>query len=409
MKEKHLKNSTMDQRTMLGRVMFPILISLYSIFYILNPFSAEAAVLYILPQSQTLFKGDTFVTEVRLNTEGKNIKGMTATLEFSVDILQIVELSDGGSLFSTDIEKSYFSNDHGFLSLVGTVPEGFQGDGLVARVTFLAQSTGFSTVNARPGITLLSGDEVLFLEGSYEIIPWPRDRIRVSSPTHPEQQNWYGGATLRLIWTLEEDSQYSYFLTRDPLASPDDIPDEPEGELVWVGELYYTELNEGVQYFRVKECKGAVESSEVCEWGPTTTFRIMIDKTPPEDFEPTVQEIDGSQYLVFSAKDALSGVDHYEVVESSPRTFLGIVLDDTPDTQDWQTAESPFLLQDQTLQSIVAVKAIDRAGHERIFQLAPSGAVSPRDVVLWIVFVVLVLAGLIGWKLINRSRVSRKL
>jgi len=392
------QNSTMATFPRKKAISFGIL--LYSIFYILNPFPAEAAVLYMLPQSQTLFKGDTFVTEVRLNTEGKNIKGMSATLEFPIDILQIVELSDGGSLFSADIEKSHFSNDHGFLSLVGTVPEGFQGDGLVARVTFLAQSIGSSMVNARPGITLLSGDELLFLEGSYEIIPWPGDRIRVSSRTHPEQQNWYGSSTLRLKWTLEENSQYSYFLTRDPLASPDDIPDEPEGELVWVGELYYTELNEGVQYFRVKECKEAAESSGVCEWGPTTTFRIMIDQTPPEDFEPSVQEIDGSQYLVFSAKDALSGVDHYEVVESSSRTFLGVVLDGTLDTQDWQIAESPFLLQDQTLQSIVAVKAVDKAGNERIFQLAPSRAVFP---VLWIVLVVLVLAGLIGRTLISRK------
>ena len=401
MKKKHLESSTMYQRTMLGRVTFPILISLYSIFYILNPFSAEAAVLYMLPQSQTLLKGDTFVTEVRLNTEGKIIKGMAATLEFPVDILQIVELSDGGSLFSADIEKSYFSNDHGFLSLVGAVPEGFQGDGLVARVTFLAQSIGSSTINASPGITLLSGDELLFLEGSYEIIPRSGDRIQVSSPTHPEQQNWYGSSTLRLKWALGENSQYSYLLTRDPLAPPDDIPDEPEGELVWVGELYYIDVSEGIQYFRVKQCKNAVESSDLCEWGPITTFRIMIDQTPPEDFESSVQEIDGSQYLVFSAKDALSGVDHYEVVENSPRTFLGIVLDDTPDTADWQVAESPFLLQDQTLQSIVAVRAIDKAGNERMFQLAPSGAVFP---VLWIVLAVLVLAGLIGWKLINRSR-----
>jgi len=80
---------------------------------------------------------------------------------------------------------------------------------------------------------------------------------------------------------------------------------------------------------------------------------------------------------------------------------LGVVLDDTLDAQDWQVAESPFLLQDQALQSIVDVKAIDKAGNERMFQIAPLRGVFPEDIVLWILLVVLVVAALIGRKLIK--------
>jgi hypothetical protein len=82
----------------------------------------------------------------------------------------------------------------------------------------------------------------------------------------------------------------------------------------------------------------------------------------PEDFTPFVANdptiFDGKSFLVFSTVDKISGIDHYEVRES----FFG-----------WDgryiEAVSPYLLNDQTLKSRIYVKAVDKAGNERIVTL----------------------------------------
>jgi hypothetical protein len=88
----------------------------------------------------------------------------------------------------------------------------------------------------------------------------------------------------------------------------------------------------------------------------------VVDTDPPENFYPFITSdssmFDGKYFLVFSTVDKGTGIDHYEVRES----FSG-----------WDgkyiTAESPYLLKDQTLKSKIYIKAIDKAGNERIVKL----------------------------------------
>jgi len=100
---------------------------------------------------------------------------------------------------------------------------------------------------------------------------------------------------------------------------------------------------------------------------PDGEFSPPSDSEKPEPFEITVaqdSEIFGGKYfLVFAAQDKNSGIDHNEVQESNNKqTKVG----------KWIAAESPYVLRDQRLRSYIYVKAIDRAGNERISELEPA-------------------------------------
>lgn len=84
------------------------------------------------------------------------------------------------------------------------------------------------------------------------------------------------------------------------------------------------------------------------------------DTMPPESFSPFVGRdvsiFDGKYFVVFSTVDKGVGVDHFEIREG----FWG----------KYMAAESPYLLTNQSLSKNIYVKAIDRAGNERIEKIS---------------------------------------
>lgn len=90
---------------------------------------------------------------------------------------------------------------------------------------------------------------------------------------------------------------------------------------------------------------------------------ILIDTNPPEDFEPIIFRdpdiFDGKYFLVFETKDLETGVSFYEVKEGR---------------NSWKQAKSPYLLEDQSLKSLIRVKAVDNASNIRIATVGTSYA-----------------------------------
>lgn len=82
--------------------------------------------------------------------------------------------------------------------------------------------------------------------------------------------------------------------------------------------------------------------------------QVKDDTTPPEPFtvqvESTRDVLSGKYYAVFSTVDKQSGLDHYEILED------GV----------WSRVTSPHVLKDQSLDSGVQVRAIDKAGNIRL-------------------------------------------
>lgn len=363
------------------------------ITFLLIPAPSYGAVLYLLPQSATVWQGDTFIVEVRVNTEGENVGNLRDTeILFPSSIVEVVDTSEGGSIFSS---KQSISRKGGAVFFAGEIAGGFQGDGLLGRIMFLAKETGTAQIAFHD-----TGD-FAFLEGNYEIQELPRNLPQVSSLSNPDPTKWYGVSTLRIHWNLEEGSQYSFELSKDPLAEPDHTPDRPEGQLLWMGEMEYAGLGEGIYYFHLRECRVSKTTAD-CAWGPKSTFRIMMDATSPEEFQPEIREIDGMKQLVFETRDGLSGVDHYEVAQAAQKVFLGVVWGKRPIPEDWGTAQSPFALEDQTLQSALAVKAVDKAGNQRVAEIAPEVRYL-EDVWPMALLILLVIGAVAGWVFSHKS------
>ena len=70
-------------------------VSLGILFCVFVPVRAEASVLYLMPQSQTIYQGDTFLVEVRIDTEGEEINALELGLTFPPNLLEVVDFSKG--------------------------------------------------------------------------------------------------------------------------------------------------------------------------------------------------------------------------------------------------------------------------------------------------------------------------
>jgi hypothetical protein len=109
----------------------------------------------------------------------------------------------------------------------------------------------------------------------------------------------------------------------------------------------------------------------------TWTDTLKADKTSPEEFTIEVHRdasiFEGKYFAIFSTQDKQSGLDRYEVREGGGSS--------------WRRIESPYLLDDQTLHSVIRVKAIDKAGNERIVEYLPQGVPGsePKKFLFWFV------------------------
>jgi hypothetical protein len=115
---------------------------------------------------------------------------------------------------------------------------------------------------------------------------------------------------------------------------------------------------------------------------------LKKDIIPPEPFEIEIQQdpsiFEGKYFIIFSTTDKQTGIDYYEVKEGK---------------KDWGKRDSPYLLEDQELKSIIKVRAVDKAGNERIAEYLPSAKPFPY----WIIIIILVGIG-IGYYLWRKRR-----
>ena len=102
---------------------------------------------------------------------------------------------------------------------------------------------------------------------------------------------------------------------------------------------------------------------------------VRNDNLPPESFSlELVKDEDGIDfggryYIVFNTSDKQSGISHYEIMEEPVLEFSqfkwgGVGV-------PWVKESSPYVIKDQSLNSIIRVKAIDKAGNEYVATYIP--------------------------------------
>ena len=273
--------------------------------FLLFPVITFAATLYLEPSEGKYQLGDTFIVEIKLNTEGEYINTMKVNLTFPQEILEVKDFSKGNSVLTLWVEEPNFSNQGGTVSFTGGIPGGYLGeDGPSGRIIFKAKK-----------------------EGKGEI-------------------------------QFQEDSQV---LLNDGFGT--------EAELE----------TQGVAFNILAE-KLEVPKDEWLQ-------ELKKDNIPPEPFEIEIHQdsaiFEDKYFSIFSTTDKQTGLSHFELKEGE---------------RDWEKAESPYLLEDQSLKSIIKVKAVDKAGNERIAEYIPE--IPKRPFLWWIIVIVLfgVLIIILIWK-----------
>jgi hypothetical protein len=137
------------------------------------------------------------------------------------------------------------------------------------------------------------------------------------------------------------------------------------------------------QSFNILEIKGLPEI-KIKDNFPPEPFKIYLAKNK--------EIFNGKYYITFETKDKQSGIAYYEISEK-PINFIFLAKPDIKNLS-FKKAESPYVLEDQSLRSYVVVKAVDKAGNERVEILYPQRILLYEDVLILIVCL-MILIGLI--------------
>jgi len=394
---------------------FPLSLSLIFLLLVLFlPFSVQAqekgASLSIFPQVGSFTVGSTFDVSVFVNTGGSNVNAVRVDLKFNPEKLQIITPAKGLSAVGEWIFPPSFSNSRGTITLQGGFPgEGISvSEGLISVIVFEAMSPGKAEVNFLDSSQVLVGEEGKNIltsvnRGTYDIILPPPMGPRIFSETHPDQNKWYKSPNLSLSWGRIEGSEgYSYNINDDPLGEPDNTIDTEFTSVSFGG------IEEGVQYFHLKTRRQGV-------WGGTSHYKIMIDKTPPLTFKPSIETFSftgADLFIYFQTNDLLSGIDYYQVRLADYTDPKNIIY------SGWIRVDSPFRLSKGEKGVFqVFIRAFDKAGNfqEEKIQvkiLHPalvllSGGIQVKGLFLpwWLIYslVIIALSGL-GYLILKRIK-----
>lgn len=327
--------------------------------FLVFPFEsrAQGAVLFLSPQTGTFYVGSTFDVSVLVDTKSYTINAVDVILNFSPDILQVVEPFGKKSILKVWASPPSYSNTEGRISFQGGIPEtGIKtSSGLLFTITFRAKAPGKARIifNKDSKVFLHDGRGTNILGSTigaiYNITVPPPQGPKVFSPTHPDQDKWYNNRDINLIWEAEEGvSDYSYILTKDPAKIPDNIS---EGSSTSV---FYEGIEDGIWYFSIKAKKGN-------NWGGFSTFLIRIDTTPPADFSIQCDDpitINKRPVISFFTTDKDSGVDHYEV------KIIPLTRNEDKEYYKFSEQVSPYQLPalDEGNYEVI-VRAFDKAGN----------------------------------------------
>ena len=295
----------------------PILFSvLFSVGLVIASIGTWAAILYLEPSTGEYQPGDTFLVEIKIDTEDECINVVEANLSFSQDILQIVDFSQGQSILTLWVKQPEINQESGLISFSGGIPAGFCG-----------------RIPGDPEASDLLGKIIFRVPG-----------FRVGEP----------GENIATIKFLDT----SQVLLNDGLGTKAELTTK---------RAVFTILAE-------------VSEPSKDEWQK----ELEEDTILPESFEIEIHQdhtvFEGKYFIIFSTTDKQTGLDHFEIKEGE---------------KDWKTAQSPYLLEDQELKSIIKVRAVDKAGNERTAEYIPE--IPKKPFPYWIIILILIGIGVIVW------------
>lgn len=272
------------------------------------------ASLFLSPSGGAFPIGSTFDVSIHLNTNGQFVNAIEVQLKFPANKLQVVSPANAPRSF-IDIWATppSYSNKDGTVTFQGGVHKpGINTDnGIISTVTFRVKDTGSASVkildDSRVYLADGTGTDVLTKTTGaiYQLVLPPPAGPFITSPTHPDQTQWYRENAAVFRWEKDpEISGFSYALSDSPVEDPDSISEGVRTN------ASYQNISDGVHYFHIKSLRGG-------NWGGVTHYGVKIDNTAPADFpviiSPNAYTSTRQPLITFSTTDQTSGVDHYEL------------------------------------------------------------------------------------------------
>ncbi len=307
---------------------FVLLICVFGFWFLVFGFSRAqtrpSASLFFAMTGGTFRVGESFNLGIRLSSPDETCNAAQGTIRFSNNLLEVVRVSQAGSIFTLWPQAPTFSNADGTISFAGGLPNpGFKGgSALIFTVTFRGKKQGTADVNFSSGTILANdgfGTDITKALGSgrYTITaaevapPAPAAPVgtpvapAVSSPTHPDQNKWYANRTAEFKWPLVKNiTGVSILFNQSPRSDPGNLSDGLFNSRTFAAD------RDGVWYLHIKLKNSA-------GWGEITHFKTQIDTEPPLPFSVFVKEdtkiTEFQPTLIFEASDATSGIDYYQI------------------------------------------------------------------------------------------------
>lgn len=337
----------------------------YRVFFIIIflaltiPGITYASTLYMEPSEGGYAQGDSFVLDLRVDNVSDCVNTIEAEILFPGDYLNVLEFLTGESILSLWVEKPSSVdlteiNKEGRIYFAGGIPGGYCGK-----------------IPGDPGDSNLVGRLVFKIPG-----------FIVSDVDKEEIEIYFGDKTRILL--------------NDGLGSQDDLEKKSAN-------------------FKILKDSIIPES----DW----KNYITEDLIQPEPFIVELHKnpdiYNGAYHIIFSTVDKQSGVDHFEVLEIRPNDIIGIepknnwidfLLGKKKQIPNWKVAEMPYLLEDQSLSSVIRVRALDKAGNIRQVEFIPpqkdaeGKEFSSRTYLFVVLFVVIVISLFIALIIFIRKR-----
>ncbi len=344
------------------------------LLYVLSSSVAHAASYTFSPNSGSHGIGESFTVRVMVDAAGAAVNTGDGTITYDTAKLTAVSISKDGSPFNLWVTEPSINASAGTISFAGGGTAAISGSKAVMTITFKGKAEGDASVKMSKG-TLLAGAGQNALTGALPAaaltitaaaakptpppsseppptkkpervvnIPTPEAPV-VKSATHPDQSVWYKERTAKFTWDIP------YGVTSLKVG----FDEKQEGEATEIHEppisdFTKSDIVDGVYHFHIQYMNRG-------GWGSSTTYKISIDGTPPEEFSASATGGDLTAQVRFETRDTLSGIALYRIGVDDGRTR---------DVQPNELVSGGYTITNMDPgDHTITVVAVDQAGNER--------------------------------------------
>lgn len=276
--------------------------ALFLIAFLASTFQiAFAADIILSPSSGSHTVGETFSVDVLVTHNQDPINGVSASLNFSQDTLELRSISKSGSIITVWAEDPSYSNGAGTASLEGVILNpGFSGtQGKVVTLSFRVKKAGTGNVILINGSVLANDGNATNVLGSlgsasYTLTDDTADQQSVAdtvvtqpiaaratgepaitSSTHPDQNAWYNLSEASFDWKLTSGvNAVRTLYNQTPFSVPNKVYDPP------IANRSIQIDGDGVMYMHVQFRVGST-------WGPVAHYKFNVDRKAPQGLKVT--------------------------------------------------------------------------------------------------------------------------